>query len=99
MALTRYSEAHDTSTLGDPTEAEAIANAFQGHTSPNHMPYVGAVKSNIGHLGGAGGIGGLVKTIIVLEKGIIPANIWLDRINPPTHAPSWNLVFPTEATT
>lgn len=100
MGLTRYFEAHGTGTpLGDPTEAEAIANAFQGHTSPYHMLYVGALKSNIGHLEGASGIAGLIKTILVLEKGIVPANIWLDCINPLIHASSWNLAFPREALT
>lgn len=44
--------------------------------------YIGAVKSNIGHLEGASGIAGLIKTILVLEKGIIPPNIWFDGPNP-----------------
>jgi acyl transferase domain-containing protein len=32
----------------------------------------------------------------VLERGIIPANIWFERINPKIDAEAWNLVFPTE---
>ncbi|KAF2872288.1 thiolase-like protein [Massariosphaeria phaeospora] len=97
IALTRYFEAHGTDTpRGDPTEAEAIANAFRGHTSPEDKLHIGAVKSNIGHLKGASGMAGLIKAVLVLEKGIIPANIWVDRINPRIHS-SWNLNFPKEA--
>ncbi|KAH7138738.1 polyketide synthase [Dendryphion nanum] len=97
MAKTRYFEAHGTGTaVGDPIEAKAIAGAFKEH---HHQPlYVGAVKSNIGHLGGASGISGLIKTVLVLERGVIPANIWFERVNPQIDAEGWNLVFPTETT-
>lgn len=44
--------------------------------------YRGAVKSNIGHLGGASGLAALVKTILVLEKGIIPPNANFEKLNP-----------------
>jgi len=55
---------------------------------------VGAVKSNIGHLGGAAGIAGLMKAIQVLESGIIPPNIWFEKANPKI-LENWNLKFPT----
>lgn len=42
----------------------------------------GAVKSNIGHLEGASGLAGLVKTVLVLEKGIIPPNTNFEALNP-----------------
>jgi acyl transferase domain-containing protein len=95
MAATRYFEAHGTGTaVGDPTEAKAIAEAFRG--SLRDPLYIGAVKSNIGHLEGASGIAGLIKTVLVLERGMIPANIWFERVNPKIDAQTWKLVFPTE---
>ena len=42
----------------------------------------GAVKSNIGHLGGASGLAGVLKTVMVLEKGIIPSNCNFEKLNP-----------------
>lgn len=95
MSSTRYFEAHGTGTaVGDPTEARAIANAFD---SPDREPiYVGAVKSNIGHLEGASGIAGLIKSVLVLERGVIPANMWLERVNPKIKPDEWGLKFPTQ---
>ena len=46
------------------------------------MLFSGAVKSNIGHLGGASGIAGVIKTIMVLEKAIIPPNTNFEILNP-----------------
>ncbi len=78
--FTRYFEAHGTGTLtGDPKEARAIAMAFDGQRSLDDPLYIGSVKTNIGHLEGASGIAGLIKTILVLEKGIIPPNIWFEK--------------------
>lgn len=77
MGKTAFVEAHATGTsLGDPTEAAALGNAFRDsrHVIP-HL-HVGAVKSNIGHLEGASGVAGLIKTVLALEKAIIPPNVW-----------------------
>jgi len=95
VSSTRFFEAHGTGTaVGDPTEAGAIADAFRAHG--REPIYVGAVKSNIGHLGGASGIASLIKTVLVLERGLIPANIWLERVNPTIKPEAWGIRFPTE---
>ncbi|KAF1971022.1 thiolase-like protein [Bimuria novae-zelandiae CBS 107.79] len=53
MNVTRYFEAQGTGTaVGDPIEAHAIGKSFRNHRSDTKPLYVGAVKSNIGHLGG-----------------------------------------------
>jgi len=40
------------------------------------------VKSNIGHLEGASGLAGIIKTVMILERGIIPPNANFDTLNP-----------------
>jgi len=68
-----YIEAHGTGTsAGDYAEIKAIANVFcANRKGPLH---VGSIKSNIGHLEGASGLAGLIKAVLVLEKGFIPPN-------------------------
>ena len=83
MKHTRFFEAHGTGTaVGDPIEITALGNAFRDYRKPEEPLYIGAVKTNIGHLEGASGIAGLLKTILVLEKGVIPPNANFDQINP-----------------
>jgi acyl transferase domain-containing protein len=92
MSVTRFFEAHGTGTaIGDPLEASAIHTAFENVHSKDDPLYIGAVKSNIGHLEGAAGIAGLIKTILVLENATIPPNIWFERPNPKIPAEKWNL--------
>ena len=51
----------------------------------------GALKSNIGHLEGGAGIAGLIKTILVLERGIIPPNANFEKLNPRIDAAALNI--------
>ncbi|KAF7179631.1 hypothetical protein CNMCM7691_008680 [Aspergillus felis] len=93
MAMTRYFEAHGTGTpVGDPIETRAIGTAFRKYRSKDEPLYVGSVKSNIGHLEGASGIAGVIKTILALEKGIIPPNSEnLQNLNPQIDEEFFNL--------
>ena len=87
---TQFFEAHGTGTqIGDPIEAEAIAAAFQ-RTNDNPL-YVGAAKTNIGHLEAAAGIAGLIKAVLVLEKGLIPPNVFYEKPNAAIPLDKWNL--------
>lgn len=91
LAGTDYVEAHGTGTAqGDPVEAGAIAAAWSSRTSDVPL-YVGAVKSNIGHLEGASGVAGLIKTVMALEKAVIPRNINFEKVNPKISSDEWNI--------
>ena len=76
---TGYVEAHGTGTVaGDITEVKSIVNSFcTGRKTPL---YIGSIKSNIGHLESASGIAGLIKAVLVLEKGFIPPNVNLEDV-------------------
>ncbi|KAI9640547.1 hypothetical protein NHQ30_010845 [Ciborinia camelliae] len=50
-------------------------------SSANSSTHRGSIKSNIGHLEGASGLAGVIKAILVLEKGIIPPNANFRDIN------------------
>ena len=90
--MTRLFEAHGTGTpVGDPLEASAIGAVFASQRSKEEPLFIGAVKSNIGHLEGASGIAGLIKSILVLERGIIPPNIWFEKPNPNILTEEWNI--------
>nr|ALQ32787.1 putative polyketide synthase [Fusarium bulbicola] len=94
---TRFFEAHGTGTpVGDPIEASAISGAFSEYRSEQEPMVVGAVKTNIGHLEGSAGIAGLIKAIMVLEKGIIPPNMGFQTPNPKIPVHDWHLKFPTK---
>ncbi|GKZ24448.1 type I Iterative Polyketide synthase (PKS) [Aspergillus brasiliensis] len=94
---TRFFEAHGTGTaIGDPIEADAIGSVFRAYRSREDPLYIGAVKSNIGHLEGGSGIAGIVKTILVLERGLIPPNANFEHLNPNIDAEFLNLRVPTE---
>ncbi|KAG9238586.1 hypothetical protein BJ875DRAFT_415989 [Amylocarpus encephaloides] len=96
---TAFVEAHGTGTaVGDPIEAAAIGNVLGKGRSPDCPLYIGAIKSNIGHLEGASGVAGLIKTVLALEKGVIPPNTNFDSVNPNIKADELHLAFPQQCT-
>lgn len=89
---TGYFEAHGTGTAaGDPLEAAAVGRVFESSRKPGLPLYIGSVKTNIGHLEGGAGLAGLVKSLYILEKGQIPANLWLQKVNPKIDLDGWGL--------
>ncbi|MBJ6765277.1 type I polyketide synthase [Myxococcaceae bacterium JPH2] len=86
-----YVEAHGTGTaLGDPIELEALAAAYGDKAARSQPLVVGSVKTNLGHLEGAAGIAGLIKSALCLSRERIPAHLHLR--NPSPHV-DWNRLF------
>ena len=78
-----YIETHGTGTsLGDPIEVGALDAVFSETRTPDHPLLIGSVKTNIGHLEGAAGISGLIKTVLALQHQVIPAHLHCDTPNP-----------------
>jgi amino acid adenylation domain-containing protein len=69
-----YVEAHGTGTeLGDVVEVEALAAAFS--SAPPGSIGLGSVKTNIGHLGPAAGVAGLIKATLALAHAQLPPSL------------------------
>lgn len=79
----QYVEAHGTGTaLGDPIEIEALTQAFRTTTQRNGYCGIGSVKSNIGHLDAAAGVASLLKVVLALRAGELPASLHFRQPNP-----------------
>lgn len=92
-----YIETHGTGTpLGDPIEVDALKAVF-GRPRQNQSPCIlGALKTNIGHLEGAAGVAGLIKTILSLEHQQIPKNLHQRALNPRIDIEGTPFVIPRE---
>ncbi|MGW2982471.1 type I polyketide synthase, partial [Streptomyces humidus] len=88
----QYVELHGTGTrLGDPIEAAALGEVVGGARPAGAPLLVGSVKTNIGHLEGAAGIAGLVKTVLSLSHRRIPASLNYQKPNPAIPLDALNL--------
>jgi acyl transferase domain-containing protein/acyl carrier protein/NAD(P)-dependent dehydrogenase (short-subunit alcohol dehydrogenase family)/3-hydroxymyristoyl/3-hydroxydecanoyl-(acyl carrier protein) dehydratase len=76
-------EGHGTSTrVGDVVEAQCMANLLSSQHLPTHSVALGSVKSNIGHLKGAAGAAGLLKTALALREKVLPPSVNCDHPSP-----------------
>ena len=77
-----YVETHGTGTaLGDLIEITALREAYGPGREPASCP-IGALKSNVGHMDAAAGIGGLIKAVLALEHEEIPPTLHFETPNP-----------------
>ncbi|GAA1905937.1 hypothetical protein GCM10009716_14860 [Streptomyces sodiiphilus] len=86
-----YVETHGTGTsLGDPVEARAL-DAVLGTGAPGRKDplAIGSVKSRIGHLESAAGVAALIKVVLMLRHGRIPAAA-SDADGPLNHLIPWD---------
>jgi thioester reductase-like protein len=93
-----YVEAHGTGTaLGDPIEVGALAQALGGDRTGNPV-VLGSVKANIGHLEAGAGIAGLIKSILIVQRGVIPPQPGLTTLNPAVNWDELPVTVPVSAT-
>ncbi|CAG5139713.1 uncharacterized protein ALTATR162_LOCUS550 [Alternaria atra] len=92
LNVTSYVEFHGTGTrVGDSLEATGVANVFAPSRDPAKPLRIGSVKSNIGHSEPAAGLSGLLKTVLSLEKGVIPGNPTFVDPSPKIDFEKWKL--------
>ncbi len=83
-----YLEAHGTGTaVGDPIELNAVAAVYGKGRKADRPLLVGSVKTNLGHLESAAGIAGLIKAVLVLQRGVIPKHL---HFHSPSPAIDWD---------
>ncbi|KAM4060065.1 acyl transferase domain-containing protein [Hirsutella rhossiliensis] len=95
---TAYVEAHGTgTTVGDKLEAAALRDTFCKNRRERTTPLlIGSVKANIGHTESVAGLAGVIKTVLMLEKGLIPPNPTFIKPSDSIPLETWNIDVPKQ---
>lgn len=90
-----YIETHGTGTrIGDVPEYEAIQQVFGG-PQRQHTLHFASLKGNIGHTEGASGVASLIKTLLMMQHGLIPPHVNFKTLNPRIKLAREKLEIPT----
>ncbi|MBW4717856.1 acyltransferase domain-containing protein [Saccharothrix sp. SC076] len=74
-------EGHGTGTrLGDPIEAQALLTTYGQRDGDAVL--LGSLKSNIGHSQAAAGVGGVIKMVEAMRRGVVPATLHAEVESP-----------------
>ena len=76
-------EMHGTGTqAGDGMEMQSISNVLapEGARSRDNPLFVGSAKANVGHGEAASGVTALIKSLLMLQKGVVPPHVGIKGI-------------------
>ncbi|KFY43786.1 hypothetical protein V495_03781 [Pseudogymnoascus sp. VKM F-4514 (FW-929)] len=92
---TIYIESHGTgTTIGDEIEANALNQTFCTERQKGSKLFVGSVKANVGHTESIAGLAGLIKTVLMLEKKMIPPNSTFMKPSSSIPLEAWGMEVP-----
>ncbi|KAH8658350.1 polyketide synthase [Xylariales sp. PMI_506] len=94
---TVYVEAHGTgTTAGDKIEATALRDTFCNGGERTNPLFIGSIKANVGHTESVAGLAGVIKSVLMIEKGLIPPNPTFTKPSESIPLDSWGLKVPTQ---